>query len=161
MIRFVMVASLLVGCRYSLETDEASQQVCVANLNSPTCVAADDDFSLAFIEQSIFVPGCAFTACHSGSSTAAGRTDLRPGKSHASLVNVASAIEPTRNLVVPNDVNSSYLMLMLRAFPPEEATPPGEAPPERAGFMPKGNMTLCCQKIDAIERWIMAGAPMN
>ena len=64
-------------------------------------------------------------------------------------------------LLVPNDVKSSYLMLMLQDFPPEDATPPGVEPPPRAGYMPMSNATLCCQKLAAIERWINAGAPSN
>jgi hypothetical protein len=166
MIRFVMVASLLVSCRYSFEDESPTppgEQACTVNTASPTCVAAEtgQHADLEFIEKNVFMPGCAFTSCHNGGSTAAGKVDLRPGKSHAHLVNFASAIDPTRKLVVPNDVNASYLMLMLRDFPPEAASPPGEEPPSRAGYMPMGNATLCCQKLDAIERWIMAGAPTN
>jgi hypothetical protein len=70
-------------------------------------------------------------------------------------------VDPTRKLVVPNDVKSSYLMLMVRDVPPAMATPPGTAPPGSIGYMPQGSTTLCCQKLDALERWIMAGAPNN
>ncbi len=168
MMRFALVASLLVSCRHSLDEEDPGggkdgEQACAISTNSATCAEAEagQHADLEFIETSIFMPGCALTSCHAGNSTAAGKIDLRPGKSHAHLVNVASAIDPTRKLVVPNDVNASYLMLMLRDFPPQEASPPGEAPPERAGYMPKGNATLCCQKLDALERWILAGAPTN
>ncbi|MBC7978717.1 MAG: hypothetical protein H7138_27340 [Myxococcales bacterium] len=155
------------SCRYSLDKDDPGgddgEQACAINTNSATCVEAEagQHADLEFIEKSIFMPGCAFTSCHNGGNTAAGKIDLRPGQSHAHLVNFTSAIDPTRKLVVPNDVNASYLMLMLRDFPPQEASPPGQDPPERAGYMPMGNATLCCQKLDAIERWILAGAPTN
>jgi hypothetical protein len=162
MIRFVMVASLLVGCRLSLESDvNAVPQVCEVNTMAPACVEAEAGAhaDLAFIEESIFKPGCAFQGCHDGGNSAQGKIDLRTDKSHDHLVNFASGIDPTRKLVVPNDVKSSYLMLMLQDFPPEEATPPGVDPPARAGFMPMSNATLCCQKLAVIERWINAGAP--
>lgn len=163
MIRFVMVASLLVGCRLSLESDAVSQ-ACEVNTMSATCLEAEtgQHADLAFIEQSIFAPGCAFPGCHDGGNSPQGKVDLRPGKSHDHLVDFTSGIDPTRKLVVPNDVKSSYLMLMLQDFPPDQATPPGVDPPARAGFMPRGSSTtLCCQKLAAIERWINAGAPSS
>jgi hypothetical protein len=157
MIRFVVLAGLLVGCRISLESDPASQ-ACEIGDSGP-CTAADNQQDLAFIEENIFKTNCAFSSCHDGGNSAQGKIDLRTGKSHDHLVNFASAIDPSRMLVVPNDVKSSYLMLMLQDFPPQDATPPGSDPPARAGFMPMSNMTLCCQKLGAIERWINAGAP--
>jgi hypothetical protein len=57
------------------------------------------------------------------------------------------------------DVKSSYLMLMLHDFDPTTATPPGREP--GIGYMPLGFGSLCCQKLDAVERWITAGAPAN
>jgi hypothetical protein len=62
---------------------------------------------------------------------------------------------------VPNDVQASYLMLMLGDVPPAMANPPGAPPPTSIGYMPQAQPALCCQKLDAIERWIMAGAPNN
>jgi hypothetical protein len=29
------------------------------------------------------------------------------------------------------------------------------------GYMPQAAPTLCCQKLEAIERWILASAPAN
>ena len=34
-----------------------------------------------------------------------------------------------------------------------------EGPPPRDGFMPLGADPLCVEKLEAIERWILAGAP--
>jgi hypothetical protein len=167
MIRLVMLASLLVGCRIALENDttgddDTQGRVCAISM-SPACVEAanGNHADLAFLEENVFKPGCAFSECHDGRTGAQGKIDLRSGQSHAHLVDFASAIDPTRKLVVPNDVHASYLMLMLRDFPPGEATPPGQAPPDRAGYMPMSSAPLCCQKMDAIERWILAGAPSN
>jgi hypothetical protein len=113
-----------------------------------------------WIEQNIFMTACNFSGCHNGDNTAQGKVDLRATKSYAHLVNYASVVDPGRTLVVPNDVEASYLMLMLRDVPPAMASPPGKAPPGSVGFMPKdAGTTLCCQKLDTLERWITAGAP--
>jgi hypothetical protein len=164
MIRLVLVASLLAGCRVSLEnTDNAENttgRTCTVSTTSPTCLDAVNHTDLAWIEQNIFVGSCNFSGCHNGDNTAQGKVDLRPGKSYAHLVNFASVIDTTRKLVVPNDVEASYLMLMLRDVAPAMANPPGKAPPGSVGFMPQSsNSSLCCQKLDALEHWIMTGAP--
>lgn len=115
---------------------------------------------LAWIEDNVFGPSCIFSGCHNGdTSTPQGKIDLRTGKSCASLVNFTSAIEPTRKLVIPNDVEASYLMLLLADVPPEMASPPGKVP--EAGLMPQGAPVLCCQKLDAVRRWVEKGAPCN
>ena len=82
-----------------------------------------------------------------------------PGASHAGLVDVASDIDPARKLVVPGKPKESYLLMMMQHFPPEEMEPTPATPPPN-GYMPQnaGGMVLCCQKLDAIERWIAAGA---
>ncbi|HEX3760317.1 MAG TPA: hypothetical protein VHW23_16485 [Kofleriaceae bacterium] len=115
---------------------------------------------LGFIEQKIFALSCNFSGCHD-SPNDSGKLDLHAGGSHDHLVGVTSMIDATRKLVVPNDVQASYLMLMLRDVAPAMANPPGNSPPGSVGFMPQAAPTLCCQKLDAIERWINAGAPNN
>jgi len=157
MIRFVLVASLLIGCRISLEDsgDTGGGRSCQVSTTSQTCMDATSHSDLAWIETNVFAPSCNFSGCH-GSATDLGKLDLRAGFSRAALVNVASKIEPARKLVVPNDIASSYLMLMLHDYAPDAATPPASAP--AGGYMPKDQDSLCCQKLDAVERWIMAGA---
>jgi len=159
MIRFVLVASLLIGCRTSLENapDASVGTGCKVDTTA-ACMAATTHSDLAWIEQNIFTPSCAIPGCHS-SPTDVGKLDLRAGKSHDALVGIASQLETTRKLVVLNDIHSSYLMLMLHDFAPAMATPPGTAP--GIGYMPLGLPELCCQKLEAVERWIMAGAPAN
>jgi hypothetical protein len=162
MIRLVLVASLLAGCRISLETAADASSggdggTCAVSTTAP-CVAATTHSDLAWIEQNIFTPSCAFSGCHD-SPTDLGKLDLRTGMSHATLVGTMSKLETTRMLVVPNNVQASYLMLMLHDFDPAMASPPGTAP--GVGYMPQGAPELCCQKLQAIERWIMAGAPTN
>src|SRR5215831_11756670 len=159
MLRLVAIASLLCGCRISLEnpdlstptTDGGNGGVCRVSTTSQPCLDATTHSDLAFIEQKIFAANCTFSSCHD-SATDLGKLDLRAGMSHDSLVGVSSQIDRSRKLVVPNDVAASYLMLMLRDVPPAMASPPGNPPPGDIGFMPAplGTPTLCCQKLGAI-----------
>jgi hypothetical protein len=165
MIRFAAIAILLAGCRISLENsdtadDSATTRQCTVSTTSQPCMDAVTHSDLAWIEQKIFTASCNFSGCHSSAGDA-GKLDLRPGMSHNHLVGVSSVMDPTRKLVVPNDVDASYLMLMVRDVPPMMATPPANAPPGDIGYMPQNSPALCCQKLDALERWIMAGAPSN
>jgi hypothetical protein len=50
-------------------------------------------------------------------------------------------------------------MMMLQQFPASEMEPtPVAPPPSDIGLMPQGGGAICCQKLDAIDRWITAGA---
>jgi|SRR5215510_7152432 len=164
MIRLVAIATLVAGCRISLETNDTedfSTRQCTVSTTVQPCLDAVNHSDLTWIEQNIFTKSCAFSGCHSSSSDA-GRLDLRAGMSRAHLVGVSSVLDSTRKLVVPNDVDASYLMLMVRDVPPAMANPP--ASPPSSGYMPLGvppSLGLCCQKLDALERWINAGAPNN
>ena len=159
MIRLVAIACLLAGCRISLDDEPmGGATACQIDTANQICASATSHSDLAWIEDNLFANSCDASSCHA-SAAAPGKLDLRPMFSHDGLVNVASKIDTSRKLVVPNDVNASYLMLMLRAVPPEMANPPGSPPPTDIGFMPQGGLTLCCQKLDAISRWITAGAP--
>lgn len=159
MLRLALALALVAGCRISLEPepDAGAGRGCVVNMASPSCVDAVSHSDLTWIENNIFKSSCNFSGCH-GSATDLGKLDLSTG-SQPRLVNVASGLQPSRKLVVPNDIHASYLMLMVHDFTPDLATPAGSAPP--GGFMPKSQGLLCCQKLDAMERWIMAGAPAN
>jgi hypothetical protein len=48
----------------------------------------------------------------------------------------------------------------MRQYAPDEAVPPAPAPRDNL-YMPLSSPPVCCQKLDAIERWIMAGAMNN
>lgn len=164
MIRLVAIAILLTSCRISLDDDTeggGSSNTCKVSTTSQSCLDAVSHSDLAWLEDKVFVASCAFSGCHNGASTDAGRLDLRKGMAYTHLVNFTSNLDPSRKLVVPNNVEASYLMLMLSGVSPEMAAPPGSAPPSDVGYMPQGNDTLCCQKLDAVKRWIMAGAPNN
>jgi hypothetical protein len=161
----VLVTLALSGCRTSLE-DEPDADTSGGRLCKPAttaeCTMAATQSSLAWIETNVFAKSCAFSGCHNGAATVAGRIDLKTaGASHADLVGVDSVVEPGRKLVVAGAPKQSYLMMMMRHFPPEEMEPmPVAAPPSDIGFMPQnaGGAVLCCQKLDAIDRWITAGA---
>lgn len=164
MIRVVALAALGLGCRISLETEDlggnSTARECTVSTTSQPCMDAVMHSDLAWIEQKIFAASCNFSGCHSSTSDA-GKLDLRPGMSHGHLVGASSIIDRTRKLVVAGDVEASYLMLMVRDVPPMMASPPASPPPGGIGYMPQGSPGLCCQKLDALERWIMSGAPNN
>jgi hypothetical protein len=164
MIRFVLAATLLAGCRLSLENENspdpnATGRVCTMSNSQPCLDAVNAPPTLSWIETNIFDASCNFSGCHKGPDGESA-LDLRPGMSGAHLVNAPSFIDSSRKFVVPNDVESSWLMLMLRDFAPGNANPPATGLPS-AGGMPQSADPLCCQKIEAIERWINAGAPTN
>jgi hypothetical protein len=166
MLRLVVLAGLLASCRVSLESndDSITGRNCPVSTTSSVCIeaATGQKADLDWIEQNIFGLTCSGSGCHNGdTSTRPGQIDLRPHHSHDSLVNIASKLDTTRKLVVPGDVEASYLMLMLHDFAPEMASPPGQKPPDSVGYMPQNSPPLCCQKLDALERWIRAGAPAN
>ena len=51
---------------------------------------------------------------------------------------------------------------MLNKLPAEDFLPAATTyPASDVGLMPQSNLTLCCQKLDAIEAWITAGALNN
>src|SRR5262245_36685464 len=130
MLRLLVLAGLVAGCRISLESEPNTQRSCAVSTTSPLCAAAVNHSDLAWIEANIFAPNCnpgEGGACHARASDL-GKLDLAAGKSHDNLVNVPSMIDKTRKLVVPGDVAASYLMLMVSAVPPEMANPPGAAP---------------------------------
>jgi hypothetical protein len=157
MIRLVVVASLLVGCRVSLDSEPAPEGACLVETTAD-CVAAVGKSDLPWIEANVF-NSCTPSGCHGTNPDSA--LVLTAGTSHGKLVNVMSSVDPPRKLVVPNDVNASMLMLMLGHVQPAQATPAATAIPG-PGLMPEGNLKpICCQKLDAIERWIQNGAPTN
>ena len=141
---------------------DANGRVCSNSTSSP-CMEATTKSDLVWIEKNVFSTSCAFSGCHNGANTAAGRIDLKtPGASHAALVGRESAIVPGNKLVVPGQPKQSYLLVMLQAFPPSELEPmPVAPPPDDIGYMPQAAPPICCQKIDAVERWIAAGALNN
>jgi hypothetical protein len=165
----------LASCQYDLDAC-ARDHTCHATADAPppggptcemgttaSCMNAVGQSSLTWIQTNIFTPQCTFSGCHNGATTTAGKVDLRMGKAYTHLVGFASALDTSRKLVVASDPKSSYLELMMGIIKPLDATPPASPPRADVGYMPEdnGGNLLCCQKLDAIDRWISAGAMNN
>lgn len=128
---------------------------------SESCMAAATASTLSEVKTLIFERNCGGGSCHRDDST---QSDLHLiGNPHTALVGVTSTVDNRYQLVVPGQPNQSYLLYMIRAVaagdmqPEATATPPGEVP-----FMPQGSDdSLCVQKLDAVRRWIEAGALDN
>jgi len=120
---------------------------------SASCMEATTYQDLPTIEDKIFRVGCSsFNSCHMGAANMAEGLNLEAGMAHGNLVNVDAAGFPQYKRVVPGDPQNSYLLIALGRYP----GPLGES-----GRMPVNNPPLCNEKLDAIERWITAGAPAN
>src|SRR5213078_5091684 len=108
MLRLVVLAGLVAGCRVSLESVDAggdsTGRACVVSTTSAPCMAAtmQNPVTLTWIQQNIFTVSCNFSGCHSSASDA-GKLDLKTS-AHDHLVGISSMIDRTRMLVVPNDV---------------------------------------------------------
>ena len=119
---------------------------CGGDSGDPTAPDDPDAPTLSSIETDIFEPFC---SVHHGPSAAAADLDLSAGRSFANLVNVLST-QVDLNLVTPGDVNASYLIHKV------------EGRPGIAGRqMPIGALPLTTEEIEAISRWIAAGARNN
>ena len=119
---------------------------------SPLCQEATMHEDFAWIQQKVFMRSCAFSSCHSGATPKAGLS-LDGSNTFASLVGkpAQEAAAGGMMLVAPGHPEQSYLLVALGAAG-VAGTPPSE------GIMPLTNPRLCDQKIDAIKRWIAAGA---
>jgi hypothetical protein len=169
--RLALVALLAISaCRISLDDDgggggpDGGDRACTVVTTNPTCVAADTmpTVTLTWIQQNIFSTNCSSTSCHSpttGGGNPAGGIILTTG-SYNKLVNADTTVATNRKLVIPGDIHQSYLMVILQAIKLSEADP-SPAPAPAGGYMPLSSPPICCQKLDAIGRWIMAGAMDN
>jgi hypothetical protein len=118
---------------------------------SPDCLEAKNHSDLAFIQDKIFTPSCTFTSCHRGAATMAGGLTLEAGLARDQLVGKPSDLDPSKQLVKPGDPANSYLLIISGKYP-------GIINPD-VGTMPSRNPLLCTEKLDAMDRWIAAGAP--
>lgn len=114
------------------------------------CDEAKTHSDLAWIQTNIFTPSCAVGGCHKTPAVAAGHLILDTGQSHGQLINTVSTSATTWMRVVPSDATKSYLLVAMGAQ---------SGPKPVDGYMPLGSPPLCTDKIDAIRRWIAAGAP--
>jgi mono/diheme cytochrome c family protein len=124
----------------------------------PECIDADpdadplQDVSLAGIRDTLFLPACAFSACH-GAGGAAG-LDLTVPELHAALLGHDVQADTTMPLVAPGDPDGSWLLRVLsQCAPHDDSGGP-------VSHMPRNAPVLMDDAILATVRaWIAAGAP--
>lgn len=118
---------------------------------SASCMEATTHSDLAWLQEKVFTPSCsAFVSCHKGAALEAGGLSLEPGQVIPQTVNVDSTLFPQFKRVVPGNPANSYMVIILGGAP-------GPLDPE-VGTMPYNNPKLCDEKIEAVKRWIAAGA---
>jgi hypothetical protein len=115
--------------------------------NSKKPSGPDDGVSLDGDVQPIFTSRCASAQCHGEAE--ASELRLTVGASHGQLVNVASVEAPTFMRVMPDEPDSSYLIMKL-----------GDSPPS-GGRMPLSAAPLSSGEVLIIRDWISGGAPNN
>ncbi|MFT3700486.1 MAG: hypothetical protein QM831_45500 [Kofleriaceae bacterium] len=170
---FALCAIALLGCRHSLDEHEFNDaappgRLCTAQAATvSSCAAAVGHSELSYIESNIINPKCsAFSSCH-GSMSTQDNLNLEAGSGMLGMVDAAAVLDPSRKLVVAGNINQSFLSVMIGAIKPDEADPPLDAIPKSpssgkdVGTMPQDNPVMCCEKVDAVTAWIMAGAPNN
>ncbi len=161
----VLLAPLALGCRIDLDHNEQTGSNTGRSCKVSTatvCKDSETHSDFQWIESKIFVANCFGASCHSDSQSS-GRLDLSKGHSYATVMGASGAgvdseLDPGHKLVVPGDPANSYLFFILKGVKAADGMPAFAEPPDDVGYMPMSNATLCCQKIDAIERWITAGA---
>jgi len=112
------------------------------------CQEATQHADLAWIQQKVFTPSCATAMCHAGADPEVG-LNLEAGRAYANLVNRNASTVQNWRRVVPGSPATSYLVVAFGR---------ADGPPPRDGFMPLGAAPLCVEKLEAVERWILAGA---
>lgn len=122
-----------------------------ATVQLTECQEATQHADLAWIQQKVFTPSCATAMCHAGQSPEVG-LNLEAGRAHANLVSRNASTAAGWVRVVPGSLATSYLVVALGRT---------AGPPPRDGFMPLGTDPLCVEKLEAVERWIVAGALNN
>jgi hypothetical protein len=113
------------------------------------CQQATQHSDLTWIQDNVFTSTCALAHCHAEDNQAGGLV-LASGMSHGYLVNRPSTVQTTMMRVLPGDPANSYLLIALGGEPGN--------PPEGSVMPWGGAAPLCAEEIDAIKRWVAAGA---
>ncbi len=128
---------------------------------SPSCREALEHSDFTWLHDRIFNPTCAnFTQCHDTVNSAGRLNMLSRDTAYAELLG-PSFFFPSWNIVEPGSPEDSYLLVKLRCFSEKDEL--GESCEDGpiaidGELMPPDADPLCKQKIDAIVRWIEAGA---
>jgi len=133
----------------------ASKDSCETDCTIGSCTGDEFDGTLAAIQHVIFdspTYACTNAACHDRNAPQAG-LDLTPGASHASLVGVVAAASVLHR-VEPGEPERSLLYQKLTAA--TRGTPVDGSPMPSGGAPPLSEAHL-----EAVRRWIRAGAPAN
>jgi hypothetical protein len=158
----LLFALLAMGCKIDLDKADVDAsttgRTCKVG-TSAGCVQAEQHSDLTWIKQNIFMANCFGSSCHTG-ATASGKLDLTDDPYMTLLgpsgTGVASNLSPSHKRVVPGDPSMSYLFFLIHGLDGDLGI--FEEPPKTVGYMPMSNAAICCQKIDAVKRWIEAGA---
>ncbi len=110
----------------------------------------------AELDRDIFLPSCAFGACH-GSQKPAAMLDLSHGLCGAKMIHGASCLFPGKRLVVPGNPEQSFLIDKLTGL---NLAPHAETDCSTTGNvrMPLGGTVLSADDIQRVTTWIKAGA---
>jgi hypothetical protein len=113
------------------------------------CAEATQHSDFAWINANIFAKSCAFSGCHNAGSHEE-QLDLSSAAAFAETVDVASTQVTSKKLIdsTSTDCANSYLYDKIIG----ENMKPGTV------AMPRAQPPLCQEKIDAVCRWIAAGA---
>jgi hypothetical protein len=167
--RWLLLLGVVASCRVDLDSpDKVTGGVDAGDANckvttSAVCLEAVSHSDFTWLNTNLFNTNCGGTSCHQANSDSNAKKnpygDL--AMTYASLVNFESNVNPGVKLVVAGQPSQSYLLVMLNHLAPANFSPPLGAVPSDPGLMPQNSGTLCCQKLDAVQRWIEAGAPMQ
>jgi hypothetical protein len=172
-----LAAALGAGaCKIDLDKaipDAGSMRACkVSQATVCQTAEAEQRSDFAWLQQNMFSTNCSGDDCHGegvGGQPPGGKLVFATGFAYKSLLGkeptdpgpaplVATEFDPNHKLVEPGVPNASYMLFLLRHYRTTDASPAFVEPPDDIGYMPQSNSTLCCQKLDAVERWIAAGA---
>ena len=129
---------------------------CGASDSGDTTGPKDCNYASTYdaIQATVFeAKGCTASACHGDALS--GGLDLRPATSFDALVRQPSMIDPSMERVFPGDQDLSLLYTKLAAA--TEGTDLGTL----GQPMPLNVEALDADQLDAIRRWIRAGAPSD
>ncbi|MBA3538689.1 MAG: hypothetical protein H0T79_03610 [Deltaproteobacteria bacterium] len=166
----VALAGTLVGgtaCRLDLDTPLTYKDVTCEPLDVPVCRDATEHSDFTWIHANVLAKNCNGTACHVDGGTNKDAARLKfddKALAYNTLVDpgdgpIMSQIQTDLPLIAKGEPERSYMLFLMKAVPRSEFVPSDiPEPPKEAGYMPRGNGILCCQKLDAVERWVAAGA---
>ena len=159
-LRFTLVASLftLGSLATACGGDDAAEvdagptiDAGKADATAP-CAEATQHSDFTWINANIFQKSCNFSGCHNASASSNVESlKLTTDLAFAQLVDVDSKQIPGKKRVAPNSCDNSYLYNKITNKNMKAGTK----------SMPEGQPMLCQEKLDAVCRWIEAGAPNN